>query len=136
MVTPLLRLSLALSGLMLALSACAEESDPTTDLVIEVRHSAEEPVESFTLTCDPVGGSHPTAEKACSKLADIEVEDLQIPAGTACAQVYGGPQSATVRGLLHGREVNEQLSRSDSCRTGIWELLGQDVLPVDLDWQN
>lgn len=133
------RRSLAVSALAaLVLAGCSNGSaDRTTDLVIEVRHSEAERWASYTLTCDPDGGTHPNVTDACRTLVDLDPEDLAEPGpGTMCAQLYGGPQQAKVRGVLNGRTVNVALSRFDACQTARWDKLGADVLPVDLNWSN
>jgi hypothetical protein len=109
----------------------------TTDLVIEVRHSSAEQWQSFTLTCDPDGGTHPQVGDACRTLAELQSEDLAPPGpDQPCPQVYGGPQEAIVRGVLHGRPVDLRLSRNDGCQIQRWDKLGADVLPVPLEWSN
>lgn len=134
-----LRRSRAASALAaLALAGCSTGgADRTTDLVIEVRHSDAEQWASYTLTCGPDGGTHPNVADACRTLVDLDPEDLDAPGpDTMCAQVYGGPQQAKVRGVLNGRKVDLALSRTDACQSDRWDKLGADVLPVDLDWSN
>lgn len=130
---------LAIVGVLLALaplSGCFNRGR-TTDLVIEVRHSDAEDWTSYTLTCDPDGGTHPDVKHACRTLGELQPEDLAPPsADTMCAQVYGGPQQAIVRGVLHDRKIDVTLSRHDSCETERWDKLGKDVLPVPLEWSN
>ena len=39
---------------------------------------------------------------------------------TACAELYGGPQVALVRGRVQGRRVWVRLSRVDGCQIARW----------------
>lgn len=59
----------------------------------------------------------------CSELGDLDTEDLApVAPDTACAQVYGGPATATVRGTLAGERVNARFSLTDSCEIERWRL--------------
>jgi hypothetical protein len=88
-------------------------STPSTSLVVE-RDGRR-----TTLTCDPPGGDHPQPEAACAV-----VDALQpLPSDAACTQVYGGPETATVRGTVRGRPVELSLSRTDGCRIAQWDRL-------------
>lgn len=52
------------------------------------------------------------------------MDQLQpLPSDVACAQVYGGPQAATVRGTVRGKPVDLALSRTDGCRIAQWDRL-------------
>lgn len=37
-----------------------------------------------------------------------------------CTQQYGGPQTATVTGRFHGRQVSCRFSRTDGCEIAKW----------------
>ncbi len=58
---------------------------------------------TWTLTCDPVGGTHPDPEAACSALAEHRSALRPVPKNKMCAQVYGGPERATDLRDLGGR---------------------------------
>ena len=79
---------------------------------------------SFTVTCDPAGGTHPHPQSACDFLALAHKwgQDpfAPVPADQACAQVYGGPLTATVTGTWLGKPVDATFSRTDSCQTDRW----------------
>ncbi|MGA9762584.1 MAG: hypothetical protein WBQ14_09185 [Gaiellaceae bacterium] len=47
-----------------------------------------------------------------------------MPTGTACTQIYGGPQVAHVRGRLAGRPIDADFSRNDGCQIARWDRLG------------
>ena len=40
-----------------------------------------------------------------------------------CTQIYGGPETATVEGLIDGRPIRTTVTRSDGCGIADWELL-------------
>ena len=42
------------------------------------------------------------------------------PPDRACAEVYGGPQTAHVIGNLEGRPVDRRFARTDSCEIADW----------------
>jgi hypothetical protein len=79
---------------------------------------------SFTLTCAPVGGSHPQAQAACDALAAAGADVFApVPPGRQCTQVYGGPQVATVTGTVAGRPVEATFTRTDGCEIARWDAL-------------
>ena len=91
-----------------------------TDLVVDVTDGAT--TSRFTLTCDPPGGSHADPAAACASLDDQSFAPL--PSGSICTQVYGGPQTATLRGTYRGQPVSLDLARSDGCLIAQWDRLG------------
>lgn len=74
---------------------------------------------SATLTCDPDGGSHPDPAQACDALLGHEDALRPVPPDTACTQVYGGPQLAT----LSGSGVHALFSRANGCEIARWDAL-------------
>jgi hypothetical protein len=40
---------------------------------------------------------------------------------TACTQQYGGPETATVKGTLHGEPIDAKFSRVNGCEIARWE---------------
>ncbi|MFJ3958767.1 serine protease inhibitor [Arthrobacter sp. NPDC090010] len=43
--------------------------------------------------------------------------------GTACTDLYGGPETARVTGTLNGKPVEAKLSRTNGCSTAQWTAL-------------
>jgi Subtilisin inhibitor-like len=76
----------------------------------------------WTLRCDPAGGTHPDARKACGRLSADVLRPL--PPGTICTQIYGGPQTARVRGRYRGRRVDVRFGRANGCEIDRWNRLG------------
>lgn len=96
-----------------------------TDLTVVV--TDEQGTSTWTLTCDPPGGTHPDPAQACAALAAAGPEPLApLPKDMACTQVYGGPQTATVAGTWDGVAVAADLERTDGCQIARWDAL----LPV------
>ena len=95
----------------------------TTDLTIVVDEGGGTQ-RTWRLTCDPTGGDHPRAEEACAALDSNGATALPpVPKDRQCAQVYGGPQTATVTGTWRGQQINSTLSRTNSCETARWDAL-------------
>lgn len=78
---------------------------------------------TWTLTCDPVGGTHPAPEQACAALQRGGEALNPVPPDKMCAQVYSGPERATITGTWQGRQVSATLSRVNSCETARWDTL-------------
>lgn len=100
---------------------------PRTELKVSVDPGNRNPMR-WTLTCDPPGGDHPLAERACELLAQFagqEVDPFAPPRkDRACPEVYGGPDTATVSGVWRGRPVQASFSRVDGCEISRWDKLG------------
>ena len=75
---------------------------------------------AWTLTCAPVGGTLPHRASACTKLARLSHPFAPTPTGTACTEIYGGPQEALVTGRFRGNSVRAHFSRKDGCEIGRW----------------
>ena len=116
----------------LAVFACgcartADEADtgtepPATDLEISVWHAGMDgPAQKWTLQC-PGGGTLPGATEACERLADLgQRAFVPTPRDVVCAQIYGGPQVAEVRGTFEGKPIDTRFTRRDSCEMERWE---------------
>ena len=120
---------------LLVLAGCGDEpgpdrvaGSPTTELQVQVVPDAGATPRSWTLTCEPAGGDHPDPEAACADLARSPEPFATVPPDAVCTELYGGPQTAVVRGTSGGRAVELELSRTDGCRTEQWDRLGA-VLP-------
>lgn len=129
--------AVVLLPLAVLLSGCAggeETATPApparTELVVEVRADADVAPSTLTLTCEPPGGEHPTPVEACADLAAEAEPFAPVPQDSLCAEVFGGPQTATVRGTYRGQPVTLELSRSDGCTTAQWDRLGRFLPPV------
>jgi hypothetical protein len=96
----------------------------TADLEVVVVRAPGEPEQRWTLRCSgptPLPGStHPTAGAACALVAS-RPEVLAPPArDRVCTQQYGGPEAATVSGMLSGAAVSRDFRRTDGCGISDW----------------
>lgn len=143
------------AGLLLAtaavavavLSACGSDASsdgtpPTTSdapaaagtsLTIEVTASEGAEPRTYRLTCDPAGGDHPQPQQACDAIASAGADIFEpVAADQACTMIYGGPQTATIRGTYDGQDVDATFDRADGCETERWDRLGTTVFGVAL----
>ena len=74
-----------------------------------------------TLTCDPPGGTHPDPDGACAALASDTDALEPVPADSACTMIFGGPEQATVVGVVNGENVDAAFERSNGCELDRWD---------------
>ena len=74
---------------------------------------------TWTLTCDPAGGTHPQPRVACGVLGAKGATAFK-PARGVCDQQYGGPQKALVTGTWRGRAVSSQFTLENGCEIARW----------------
>ncbi|REE97397.1 SSI family serine proteinase inhibitor [Thermomonospora umbrina] len=106
-----------------AAPALSPSSAAQTRLDIEVRPSAKGAPTTWTLTCDPAGGSHPRAEAACQALAKLKNPFAPVAKDAICTEIYGGPNVASVSGTWRGTRIDTDFSRSNGCEISRWEQL-------------
>jgi hypothetical protein len=110
---------LLMSGCARARTTSGSEQAASTDLRITVWPGGAGGVrKEWTLRCEPPGGSLPAAAQACRALTPEALRP--IPPDTICTQIYGGPQTAQVRGRLEGRPVDARFGRSNGCEIHSW----------------
>ncbi|MBT2537557.1 SSI family serine proteinase inhibitor [Arthrobacter sp. ISL-69] len=113
--------------------AAAGPGKGNAELAIMVKPAESEPAQNFTLVCKdgvPTAESkHPTAAAACTALKDNPAVLSPAPRKTdqACTQQYGGPQEATVTGIVDDSPVDASFARRDGCEIGLWNA-AKDVL--------
>jgi hypothetical protein len=114
------------------LSACGSEdagsgggaAPPAAQLQVQFWPMGEEgEVVSAILACDPVGGTHPRAARACAVLAEFPDALQSVPRDVACTEIYGGPETAAVTGTLDGRSIRARFNRTNGCEIARWEKL-------------
>jgi hypothetical protein len=100
----------------------ASSGAPLTSLTIAVDAGDGEPPVESTLACEPAGGTHPDPEAACAALAQLDADAfMPVAADQICTQIYGGPETATVRGTWRGAPVDASFSRQDGCEIARWD---------------
>lgn len=103
------------------------------ELAIMVMPSATATPANFTLVCQngaPAAESqHPNAATACIALKNNAalLSPAPRPKDQACTQQYGGPQQATVTGVVDGKPVEASFSLRDGCEIAAWTA-AKDVL--------
>jgi ABC-type Fe3+-hydroxamate transport system substrate-binding protein len=120
------------------LSACASSgsgsgsSDGTSLKIAVVADKGASP-KVMTLKCDPAGGDHPQAAQACAVLDKAGATVFKpVPKSRVCSMLYGGPQTATVKGNYLGKAVNATFKRTNGCEVERWEKLGTTFFNVPL----
>jgi hypothetical protein len=79
---------------------------------------------TWTLTCDPAGGTHPDPATACGVLGAHGATALPaVKPGTVCTEQYGGPQKAKITGSWRGKPVTSQLTLENGCEIARWTAL-------------
>src|SRR3954447_21888771 len=88
------------------------------DLTVTVDRNGDKgtPAEKLQLTCKA-----PTDSDVCGAAAGVSAADLApTPDGTACTQVFGGPETATIKGTIRGDAVDASFSRRNGCEIERW----------------
>jgi hypothetical protein len=103
------------------------------ELAITVRPSEDGTAVNYTLVCrdgSPAAESqHPGAAAACAALKEnAGILDQPGPrSDVLCTQQYGGPQVATVTGVVDGIRVETTFALRNGCEIGAWNA-AKDVL--------
>lgn len=89
----------------------------------------------YTLVCESgqaaAESSHPNAQAACAALAaNPKILHRKPDPAQACTDIYGGPQKATVTGVVDGIPVEASFSRTDGCEISAWDA-AKDLLGAD-----
>jgi len=92
-----------------------------TSLAIAFSAGEGDPASHWTLRCGPVGGTLPKAAQACRRLNALDNPFAPIPKDAACTQVYGGPQTARVKGTFRGRSIWTSFARRNGCEIARWQ---------------
>ena len=114
---------LAVASLALGCGSDDDEQPGTApalaDLQVQVDPDGKggRPARRTTVRC-----SSPGESPVCEKVAALRLADLEPPSGaTACTELYGGPQTATITGTLRGGRLDLKLSRVNGCEIARWE---------------
>ena len=110
-------------GIVVVLASCTAASAATgqTSLRIVFRSSPHAAPRVATLHCAPPGGTVERPAAACRRLATLgRAAFAATPPGSACTQIYGGPQQAVVTGTVDGARVWARLTRVDGCALARW----------------
>jgi hypothetical protein len=119
----------AMCTLALAAAGCADDDDddepgraPAAAARLEVivrPAEGEAPVRQVQVACEVVGAD--ASITSCRRLRGFSRADLApVPKGMACAEIYGGPAVATVRGTLGDERVEARFNLTDACEIARW----------------
>jgi hypothetical protein len=101
---------------------------------LALRIDREDSGDTATLSCAGLEASGSSwladpaaAQAACQVITgnpDAKARLVNGPAmGIMCSQIYGGPEKATVTGMIDGKTVNTSFHRADGCGVTDWTLL-------------
>jgi hypothetical protein len=95
-----------------------------TALTIAVSPGTGTATRHWTLHCAPTGGTLPHAADACTKLTRLNAPFAPVPKQMMCTAIYGGPQTAHVKGTFEGRKINATFNKRGGCELARWNRLG------------
>jgi hypothetical protein len=119
-------------------SACGKDADSgsssdATALTITVVADEGAGPQTYELECDPAGGDHPQPADACDALDNAGADVFEpVAKDQMCTDIYGGPQTATVKGTYEGDRVDAEFNRTDGCEVDRWDKLGTTFFNVPL----
>ena len=112
---------LLVAALLAACGGADKASGPAgiADVVVRVDPDGAhgpKPARQMHLSC-----TKPQQSQACGAAAGISATDLRpTPKGVACADIYGGPQTASIVGVIRGQQVNARFTRTNGCEIKRW----------------
>jgi Subtilisin inhibitor-like len=89
--------------------------------VLDLRRRGEGRFKTWTLRCDPPGGTFPEAQEACDRLDEVDQPFAETPEDATCTEQYGGPQLLSVQGVYRDETVNARFDRTDGCEIARWD---------------
>ena len=95
-------------------------SSPLNRVLGERRFGRGKP-KTYTLKCDPPGGTFPDPEEACKKLDELDQPFAETPDDAMCTEQFGGEQVASINGVYRDETVNTRFSRDDGCEIARWD---------------
>lgn len=110
------------------------------DLTITIEHPDAATVE-YRVTCSDAtatieGLDDLSAEATCARLSIPEVQDRLItpplPGDRVCTEIYGGPDTAHIRGTIDSQSVDTVIDRTNGCGISDWDMVLASVLPPAL----
>ena len=108
----------------LALGACAcgdeDEADPVEPAAggtsVSVTLDPDGPDGKEKVLTEEVSCEDESDDAACQAIAEIDVDTLDpVSPNSACTEIYGGPDTASLEGTIDGEEVSVELNRGNGC---------------------
>lgn len=111
-----------LAALLVACGQNAASPDgPAGVADIVVRVDPDGPDGSAAARVLHVRCTQPDQNEACGVAAGVSAADLRpTPSGVACSQIYRGPQTASITGILRGQRVDAHFARNNGCEVTRW----------------
>ncbi len=75
----------------------------------------------WTLQCNPTGGTHKGAKKACVALLKVKDPFKSSDPNRICTEQYGGPETANVQGIWNGKKIRANFSKINGCEIARWQ---------------
>jgi Subtilisin inhibitor-like len=123
-------LAMALAAVTLASSTLALAGTSATSLRVTYWEEASAAAVTWTLRCNPPGGSLTRPTSACRRLASGGSKLFApLPKDSVCTEIYGGPQRARVVGVLAGKRIWATFTRTNGCEIGRWNRVSPWLLP-------
>jgi hypothetical protein len=95
----------------------------STELHVTLNHPEAGTI-TRVLRDPPDGGDHPRPAEALAALDAVDGDPFApVPPGTIATMIYGGPETATVRGVWRGRPVDAEFNRTDGAQIHRWDRL-------------
>jgi hypothetical protein len=125
--------ALILAGVALLVAGCGDEEDGDgsgsagTELTVTLDPDGPGGDEARTesVSCEADAGDSP-----CATLVPEDADP--VPPATACTEIYGGPDEATVEGTIAGESVTAAFTRANGCEIDRFDRivpLLQDLFP-------
>jgi hypothetical protein len=89
--------------------------------VLGLRRRGVGEAKTWTLRCDPPGGTYPDPEEACDQLDDVDQPFVETAADAICTEQYGGPQLASIQGVYRDEGVSTRFDRTNGCEIARWD---------------
>ena len=118
-------LGLLCTALLTSCATATVEGDRVS-LLISVSETGNEQSTSYQLHCagsTPEDTSTlPNALKACEFLSkNSEALEQEIPPDQMCTEIYGGPETAEIKGNIGRKSIDTSLNRSNGCAIKRWD---------------
>lgn len=124
---------LAVALAILAAGGCGDDDAPggstspasaqeEARLTIVVRDEPSAEPEISTVDC--AAGDAGEDRRPCPDALRLTPEDFApTPADTACTEIYGGPEAASIEGTVDGQDVQTTVTRANGCEIDRWETI-------------
>jgi hypothetical protein len=117
---------------LLAAGAAAAGSSARTHLTVTYWEDGSQTADktTWTLQCDPAGGTLRRPAVACRRIATGgRALFAPVKEGALCTEIYGGPQVGLIVGAIDGRRVWAKFQRRNGCEIGRWQHVSPWLLP-------